>query len=269
MKTCHYDFESRLAGTQLYPAEGFLGIHVLVGLAWLLGQAVARRARGLALFVPFAAMALLFVEFVAAHAGFAWRYAADFMPLIAIACVQYVRALPASANRFLGARLAALLATLGVLAYARHVLPARETIETAGPRELATMERDFLASRWGTDAPMPSRLTCDAPPDGPYENGAGWAPDCTVDTFTNVYLALPEKADGRSTLRMEAPGMAAETLRVYVDGRIYQARREGDAYRAELDLRRDAMHSPVVMATVEWTREATPPAGALLSIEIV
>ncbi len=90
-----------------------------------------------------------------------------------------------------------------------------------------------------------------------------------MDTFTNVYLGLPDKADGRYAIRMEAPGMTAEKVRVYVDGRIYTARRDGAAYRAELDLRREALHSPVVMATVEWTSEVTPPLGTLISIEIV
>jgi hypothetical protein len=269
MKTCHFDFESRLVDRPLYAAEGYLGLHVLAGLAWMLRHHLARGARSLAALVPFAAMALLFVEYVLACAGFAWRYAADFMPLIAIACVQYVRSLPPAANGWLGWRLAAAFVALGALTYERHVVPARKTIELAGPRELASMESDFRRSRWGTDAPMPSRLTCDAPPEGPYLNGAGWAPDCTVDTFTNVYLGLPEKADGRYALRMEAPGMDADTLRVYVDGRIYTARKDAATYRADLDLDRDAMHSPEVMATVEWTREAAPPAGTLAWIEIM
>jgi predicted outer membrane lipoprotein len=269
MKTCHFDFESRLADHTLYPAEGYLGLHVLVGLGWMLWHHLARGRRSLASLVPFAAMALLFVDYVVACAGFAWRYAADFMPLVAIACVQYVRSLPPAANRWLGWPLAAAFVALGALAYERHVVPARATIETAGPRELASMESAFRRSRWGTDAPMPSRLTCDEPPEGPYLNGAGWAPDCTVDTFTNVYLGLPEKAYGRYALRMEAPGIAAETLRVYVDGRIYTARKDGITYGADLDLHRDAMHSPTVMATVEWTREATPPVGTLAWIEIM
>jgi len=269
MKTCHFDFESRLWDVDLYPGEGFLGLHVLLALAGLLGYRLLRARRGLlAALVPFGAMALLFLEYALACAGFAWRYVADFWPLVLIACVQGFRALPASANRLLGLRLALVVGLGAAGTYERHVRPARETLEILGDRELARTEEDYRRSRWGTDWPMPSRLVCSEPPDGPYQNGAGWRPDCGVDTFTNVYLGVPEKADGRYALRMEAPGMTAGTLRVYVDGRIYEARRDEDTYRAVLDLDRSALHSPAVVATVEWTRESEPPGGRLLSIGI-
>lgn len=219
--------------------------------------------------VPFAGMALLFVAYVRAWPGFAWRYAADFWPLLLIAVVQAFRSLPASANRWLGVPLALVLAGCGAGTFWRHVEPARESIETLDARGVANLEHDFQRSRWGTDWPLPSRLACDEPIDGPYQNGAGWGFGCSVDTFTNVYLGVPESPDSAYALRIETSGMQPETLRVFVDGRVYEAHRDGDAYSAPLELDRASLHSPVVVVTVEWTRESEPPAGQLLSIALV
>jgi hypothetical protein len=269
LQACHFDYERRPSDGRLYPHEAFLGIPVLLMLAWMLVAQMRRSRARLSALVPFGAMAVLFVSYVHGVSTFAWRYVEDFWPLIVLACVQYVRGLPPAANRFFGPRAAMALAVFGVVTCVRHVQPNLRSIGTLRPEQARAMSPEFITSRWAPDPPLPPRLECGAVSELPYENGSGWNPTCTVDTFTNVYLGVPVKDGSAYVLRFDAPGMAPPTLRVYANGRFYTARREGDTYSAEVDIRRDALATPTVMVTVEWTREFEPPTGRLLSIELV
>lgn len=266
---CHFDYERRASDGRLYPHEACLGLFVLAPLVWMFVGQVRRRSRRLASLVPFGAIALLFVAYVHAGSGFAWRYVGDFWPLILIAAVRYLRELPAGASRIFGPRLAALLAVCGVVTFVRHVWTTRSTVQMLGPNDTRELALAFAESRWWVDPPLAPRAECGRVPYEPYKNGAGWDSTCGVDTSTNVYLGVPAKFGSAYVLRFEAPGMTPPTLRVYVNGRIYAARKEeGDTYVAEIEIDRAAFVSQIVMVTVEWTRGLEPPTGKLLSIEL-
>jgi hypothetical protein len=270
---CHFDFEER-DGTQ----EPFFGpavLVLLVGLAWRL---VVRRERRVALLVPYAGLALLFAVFVHRGEGFAWRYVGDFWPFVVLACVQYVQTQPREALRPFDARLATILFVAGLVALARFLVPwewssggphGRGRADVVPTSDAAAMWEGFRASRWGRDGPEPSKLSCGDWMGIPFDNGLGWRQGCRVAAFTNVYLAVPPKSGDRYTVRFATEGIEAEGARIYVNGTVVPARRTGSAYEAEVTLHREAMASPIVVATVQWTRTGEPPPGKLLSVELI
>jgi hypothetical protein len=97
-----------------------------------------------------------------------------------------------------------------------------------------------------------------------FDNGMGWDSACTVNTFTNVYLGVPPKEDDRYTVRFEVEGAADSTLQVYVNGRVYEATRDGSVYAVEVRIRYGALTSPTVVP-----RGLEVPPIKLRSIELV
>jgi hypothetical protein len=272
MRTCHFDFEERDS-----TREPYFGPAVLVLLCGMIYGLVRRRERRLSLWVPYIAFALLFAAFVRRGEGFAWRYVADFWPLIVLAAVDYVRTLPPTALR-VDPRMAKIMFWVGFVALARFLVPwewssggpnGRGRADVLSPGESASMWEEFRASRWGVDGPLPSRLSCGDHPKVPYNNGLGWRDECRVATFTNVYLGVPPKEDTRYALHVHTEGMTAPSVKVYVNGAIYTAERRGDEYVADVVIRYQALTSPNVVATVLWTRDPDPPPARLLSIELV
>jgi hypothetical protein len=248
--------------------EPFFGVSVLVFLVWALGHHLVRRERRPAFYVPFAALAVIFASYVRAP-GFAWRYCGDFWPLLALVGAHYVHALPRAANRFLGLRLALVLLVCTVGGFRRYVTPSLPTIEmldASGERALAS---DFLRARYDTGLSSPARVECGRVPRWPYQNGLGWNADCSVDTFTNFFVGVSATADGAHEVRFETEGMSAPALRLYLNGRIYEAARDGERYVAHVRLDPAALHTPTVMGTIEWASEASAEPGRLIAIEIV
>jgi len=100
------------------------------------------------------------------------------------------------------------------------------------------MDRQFRAARWETEGPLPTKLSCDHRPDPevPYHNGLGWKPGCAVGQYTEVYLGVPAKSEDHYTVRFTTEGFSDPTLQVYVNGRVVQAHRVGDAYEAETSI---------------------------------
>jgi hypothetical protein len=193
-----------------------------------------------------------------------------------LAAVGYVRTLPPERLR-VDARMAKIMFWVGFVALARFLVPwewssgggeGRGRADVLQPAESAAMWDTFQASRWGVDAPVPSRLSCGDRLRAPINNGLGWKEECRVATFTNVYLGVPRKDGDRYALRLRTDGMTAPSVKVYVNGTIYTAERCGDEYVADVVIRYEALTSPVVVATVLWTRDAEPPPARLLSIEL-
>jgi hypothetical protein len=194
---------------------------------------------------------------------------ADFWPLIALATVQAVGALRRQAGRFLVPPAALAILVCAVFTFLRHVPSPVGGLEIVHIADAGSMWNDFARSRWSTDPPLPSRISCGDRLEGPYENGLGWTPLCDVGQMTNVYLGVPEGSGDERELRFDAPGATASMLRVYVNGRIYEARRVGELYSARVHIHRQDLFSPVVMVTNEWTRDLVQPwSVALRSVEL-
>jgi hypothetical protein len=238
-------------------------------LGWTLLHQLKRRERRLALYVPHLMFAALFLTYVRLMGGFCWRYAWDFWPLIVLACVQYVRSLPRDiTNRLLGFPLALVFVGASAAVYLHDIEPRIPMIETLDKFAQKGMWDDFTNSRWSQDKPYSNKLKCESHPDFPYHNGQGWKGGCTVDTFTNVYIGVPEKGDDHYQLEFATEGFLPPTLRVYVNGRIYTARRTPTGFVADVSIHYERLSSPVVLATVEWTRDLDPIPVKLLSIEL-
>jgi hypothetical protein len=268
MKHCHFGLEERdKAG------DPFFGPGILVLLVGMLYGLIRRRERRLFLYVPHAAIVALFGTFVARGDGFAWRYVGDFWPLILLASVQYVLTLPAAAVMPYDLRLTKIMFWTGFAAMARFWVPWEwdYRADVLHPQEVDALEGQFEAARWQTEGPLPTRLSCDKlpDPDVPYHNGLGWKPGCSVGTYTNVYLGVLPRAQDHYTLRFETQGVTDATLKVYVNGGVYTARRSGDTYEADVTIHYAALTSPSVMITLLWTRDNEPPPVKLLSIELV
>jgi hypothetical protein len=266
LRTCQFGNLDERDGTQ----EPYFGPAVLVMLVAFVVGLARRRERRLALWVPYAAMAMLFAAYVRQGWGFNWRYEGDFWPLIILAAVQYVHTLPPERVRPLTGRTVAIFLVGGAILLGRFLVPWEWDVraDIVPTREAARMEADFLASHAGVDAPLPSKLSCGDRMDGPYKNGVGWRDGCRVATFTNVYLGVPRKDGDHYVLRMRTEGMPMQAAQVYVNGKIYTAEKRGDAYEADVVIRYERLSSPIVIATVLWTRDAEPPPAKLLSIEL-
>jgi hypothetical protein len=269
MRRCHLTFERRPADGWLYPNEGFLG-PVVFALLVLIALHALREHGGkrISRLVPIGALAVLIVGY-ARGTTVAWRYAGDFWPLIVLACVQTVRTGWAGAERLFAPPLSIAVLALAILTFARHVPSTLGGLEIVHTRDAAGMWEEFARTRWATDAPMATRLECgDRLPDL-YESGYGWTPFCEVGEVTNVYLGVPDGVGDERVLRFDAPGATAPTLRVSVNGRIYSALRAGETYAARVRIRRQELFTPVVMVTIEWTRQGeTPWSVGLRSIEL-
>ena len=273
LRRCHFDFEERDATHEPFFTPAVLVL--MVGMAY---RMLARRERRLELVVPYLALVLLFVAFVRRGEGFAWRYTGDFWPLVVLACVQYVGSQPREALRRIDTRLAAILTLAGFVALARYLEPwdwstggayGRGRAETYATRDAGAMWDAFRASRWGHDEPLPTHIACGDRLGAPYHNGEGWREGCRVDSFTNVYLGVAPKDGDRYTVRFVTDGIDVDGARVYVNGTVVTASRRGAAYEADVVLHRQDMGSPIVVATVLWSRIGEAPSGRLLSVELV
>jgi hypothetical protein len=270
MKDCHFDYEPHNGDIQfMTETEPFLGMAVLLFLAWTFAHHVARRDLRLTTHLPHVGIALVFMAYVYAGAGFAWRYVADFWPLFVLVGVQYVRRLPRSADGVLGWPLAPVLLLGAIACYRHNTEPWKPFVKTLDESEVPRMWDDFSNWRWATDKPMPSTIKCGQAPDWPWRNGRGWGAGCVVDTYSDVFVGVPPKEDDHYVFRFKTEGMTAPSVRVYVNGRIYRAYRTGvGTYEAEVKLRYRSMHSPIVLTTIEWTTSKDPPPGKLLEVEI-
>jgi hypothetical protein len=273
LRACHFDMEER-DGTR----EPYFGPAVLVLVAGMIWGLWKRRERRLALLVPYAAMGLLFAAFVRRGEGFAWRYVADFWPLVVLACVQYVHTQPREVLAPFDRRLARIMFWVGFVALVRYLVPwewssggpnGRGRADVVDASDAGAMEAAFRASRWGHDDPLPTRVACGDRLGAPYNNGLGWRQGCGVASFTNVYLGVAPKDGDRYTVRFATDGIDVDGARVYVDGSVVPARRSGNVYEADIVIHRAALGSPIVVATIQWTRNGEPPAGRLLSVELV
>jgi hypothetical protein len=264
---CHFDLEVRPPEWAAYAKDAFLGPVVFVVLAAILVSLVARRERRLAAYAPVGFVAALVLVYTKVGAGFAWRYVGDFWPVIVLACVEYVRLLPASAGRWLDGRLAVVFVCAAALTYLREV-PPQPPAEMLKPSEVARMFSEFEGTRFRMDPTLPSRLACAEPVDWPLHNMIGWSVGggggpsrCGVDTFTNVYLGVPTGGDRHRQIRFEVDHADAAPRRVYVNGRVYRTHTEGDAYVVDADVDVTRLVSPVVQVTIEWVpvTEPAPP----------
>ncbi len=272
---CGFAYELQDSAVSAFGQEPFFGLGVLAVLVGILAHLLARRERRLAAYVPLLALGLMFLLIVLNGMGFVWRYAFDFWPLVVIVVVLHARELPAQTRgRLFGWPAALLFAGLAAIGFCERVYPVSGSIKQldADGDAAREMPGNFERARYGVDPTYPSSLRCHEIAGQPYGGGRGWEPDCGVGVFTNVFLGVPDaprNADGHYELRMTTEGMTAASVLVYVNGRYYQARAEGGVYRAEVDVDRGQLVSPVVLTTVLWTRaRGEAPAGRLLAMEL-
>ena len=267
---CHFVFEDRPPPTGYnYTDEPYFGVGVLVALGWMIFHMLRRRESRLSMYVPAGIFVVLYAAYVWAGASFVWRYAGDFWPVIFLAGVQYVRFLPRSSTPLFGWPLAMAFVACSWGMYIRLIQPWTTTLETLDETAAATMWNDFTNSRYVQDKPLASHFKCGERADWLYHNDQGWLTGCKVDTFTNLFLGVPDKGDDHYVLRFETEGFTPPTLRVYLNGRIYVARRTPDGYTADVSIHFARLTSPIVLTTIEWTRELDPPPYKLLSVELI
>lgn len=266
LSQCHFNPEVRPPANS---SEPFFGLSYLVFvLGTLAHHLLVRRERRLAVYVPYATYFVMFYAF-AKGPGFAWRYAGDFWPCMAMMGVNYVRYLPASMEARFSIRVAAIMGLLCAVSMCKDIETATRTIDTLDDASAKRLSSDFERSFAFTDPPLASQLTCGHVPRWPHHNGHGWDSNCRVDTFTNFFLGVPEKDRPFYQVRFEAEGVNEPTLRLYLNGRIYTARREGDRYVARVNVDYGQLHTPTVMGTIEWTQDLDPKPYKLMSVEII
>jgi len=271
MRDCHFDWEPHNGDIQfMTETEPFLGMTALIFLVWTFAHHVARRDSRPATYLPHVGIVLIFAAYVYAGAGFAWRYIADFWPMFVLVAVQYVRRLPAGrGTALLGWPMAAAMFVGAVGCYHHAVEPWKSIVKTLDKTDVAKMWDDFSNFRWGTDRTMPTTIKCGQVPDWPWRNGRGWGSGCQIDTYSDVFVGVPQKDDDHYVFRFKTEGITSPSLRVYVNGRVYTALRVGaDTFAADIKLRYRWLNSPIVLTTIEWTRAFDPPPGKLLEVQI-
>jgi hypothetical protein len=272
MQTCGLKFEGPSgsdAGTGPY-----LGAGVEIFLVWTLLHYVARRERRLGLYLPHAAFAFVFVTYVNAGAGMAWRYIGDFWPLVSLIGVQYVRTLPVATSSLVGWPLAAVLLAGAYTSYKRDIEPAKKQFDAFDATAVPHMWKDFESTRTGQDKTLPSTLPCGLVPEWPRfnvfwrSNVIAWNHDCTVATVTELFLGVPPKSDDSYTFRMKTEGMAHPSVLVWVNGRLYTARKGGDTYQADVHIHYASLSSPTVFVSIEWQHDLLPVPGRLDEVSL-
>ncbi|HEX8795295.1 MAG TPA: hypothetical protein VF765_30310 [Polyangiaceae bacterium] len=270
MRRCHFDFEPHNGDIEyMSSTEPFFGLAVLLFLCWTVVHPLLRGERRVSTYVPQLAFTLLFLAYVRRGQGFAWRYIGDFWPLVILAGVQYVRRLPAGANAVFGWPAAFVLAAGAVGAFRHDVEPWKSIVKSIDPPEIPHMWDDFTNARYGTDGPMPSTIKCGQVPSWPWRNGRGWGSGCYVDTFSDVFVGVPRKDADDYVLQFKTEGIRADTVRVYVNGRIYKAHRVGDTFSTPVSLHYASFHSPIALTTIEWVRGFDPQGGKLLEVRLL
>jgi hypothetical protein len=270
MKDCHFDFEPHNGDEQFMSTqEPYIGVAALLFMAWTFAHHVGRRDLRIATYMPYVGCVLVFGAYVDGVAGFAWRYIADFWPFFVAAGVQYVRRLPPSGTAIFGWPLAAVMLLGAVVCYRHDVTPWKPIVKTLEASEIPRMWDNFSNARWGDDKPMPTEVKCGQVPSWPWRNGRGWGTGCNVDTYSDVFVGVPRKDDDNYVFQFKTDFPTADSLTVYVNGRNYKAHRSGDTYSVPVRLHYAAMHSPIVLTTIEWTRGKDPPPTKLLEVQIL
>jgi hypothetical protein len=269
MRDCHFDFEPRNVDQRFWSStDPFIGVPVFIFLAWTCAHHLARRDWRPATYLPHVGIVLVFAGYVYAGTGFAWRYIADFWPLFVLVGVQYVRRLPRTGTAILAWPLAATMFTGAVVCYRHDVVPWKSLVATLGDSDIPKMWDDFSNYRWGTDGPLPSKVTCGEVPSWPWKNGRGWVANCQVDAYTDLFVGVPPKDDDRYVFQFKTDGIGSDTLPVYVNGRRYTARRAGSIYTVPVRIDYKSLHSPIVLTTIEWSHSLDLPTGKLLEVQI-
>jgi hypothetical protein len=264
LTTCHFVFETHVPGN-----GSFFPPAVFVLLSGSLLFCVVRRETRLAYYLPHLTFVALFLAFANGGFGFSYRYAGDFWPLFALILAQTSGALRLDRRRWptLGLAMAALF--YSVVCMRRDVLPTLNSLEVMDAARMAATDEEYQRIAAADQPMLPTRVKCGVPvPPWPRANGKGWGSQCEVDTFTNVFLGVRKRADTTYHLRFKTDYAFSDSLRVYVNGKIYTAHREADGYETEFPLRYERMYSPAIMVTVEWTRGTTPPTLKFLEMEV-
>lgn len=268
MHTCGLRFEGR-SGSDA-GNDPYLGVGVEIFLVWTFLHYVSRRERRLAVYVPFAAIAFVFVSYVNAGAGMAWRYVGDFWPLVFLIGVQYARTLPFTATSTLGLPLAAALLASAYTTYKREIAPAEKQFDAFDASAASHMWQDFEKTRTGQDKVMPTTLRCGALPDWPHFNAwwrsnvIAWNPDCTVATVTEFFIGVPPKKKNDSyVFSLKTEGMSRPSILVWVNGHRYAARRIGDTYQTDVGIHYPSLSTPTIFVSIEWQHDLFPVPGKL------
>src|SRR5262249_12283258 len=204
---------------------------------------------------PHAAFAVLFCLFVRGGFGFTTRYTYDFLPMIALVGVQLALALQLGERRLARDFLAVGLVFGAVMRFHPDTIPNQHPY-TMPWAKLEERDAEWIKMNGDPEPQLPSRIDCGGPvvAGWPLENGLGLMSTCEIGPFTNLYLGVPQK-EGDYQLRFKVDRPMAPVLRVYFNGRTYEAHLEGSEYVVPVKLDFHRLYTPIVALTVEWTRE--------------
>jgi hypothetical protein len=261
---CHFIFETRMPGTEPFFPPTVLAI-------WggsLLYHALHRRA--LAYFLPQAMFAALFLAFAKSAVGFTYRYAGDFWPLVVLVLVQLAPAARLDERPRLGLSLALLFTFYSAVTYIQDIEPALGSIAAVDGAQVAAIDEEHWRIPSEAEPTLPTRVACGEPlPSWPRANGKGWGRGCEVDTVTNLFLGVRKRTDSVYHLRFKVDHPISRSLRVYVNGKYYDAHLNEDGeYVTEVVIKFARLHSPGVMVTVEWTPQFMPLPLKLLEMQL-
>jgi hypothetical protein len=260
---CGFMFEARLPGEDTF-LPPVLVLLFAVSLVWC----AMRRESRLAYYLPHATIVAMFFAYAHAGAGLAWRYAGDFWPLFVLLGLQELRRLRVE-KRELVVGLAMACAFFAAFQVLDVVLPALHTLEVTDQAGMIALESQHAAEQAAPQPPLAPRIACGDPlPAWPRSNGVGWVGNCTVGVASSVYLGVKPNTGSRYKLRFEVDHPIDPAVNVFVNGRNYVAVLHGADYEADVTVDPRRLRSPVVIASVEWTRTSVPPPLRLRWIEL-
>ncbi len=217
---------------------------------------------------PLVGLAVMFGSYVyASGAGFAYRYAGDFLPFyILMGAVLLIRA---------NARLSPqLILVLAALSFAYPATAAVTVIAPQLPTVLKTATPTGGPGLWGTgpmtywqkfDAPpLPATRTCSGNALGFPHDKFGWNSNCGVTGFVNVFMSVPA-ADKSSdhTLVFDLHGAMPD--RIYIDGDYYHPGRGSVIHFSTVP---HYMITPNILVSFMWTDPAAAHATKLYKVSI-
>lgn len=261
---CHFLVEERGA-----IAVPFLGPVILFALIGLFLYSVRYGRRRPEVFLPYGGILVLFLAYVQGGTAMTYRYAGDFWPLILLVFAQFLLF-----NEF--AKRAWIVPVSLLLAYPclwkinNVVIPQLRSLVT-------TQEPDLLcAASLGKEATrlnslrLPSRIGCKDRVEPLAHNKQGWIEDsCRTEEVTNLFLGIPQKAESSYRLRLSVERPLASQYRVYINGKYYTAKWDGEVYAANFSLPLSRMASPNIVVTIQWSKSYGITDSKLLAVDVI
>jgi len=249
-----------------YSSTPFVSLWTATILAIILISRIRKNIR-FHLIAPFFVLLAFFFAFSYAGA-FTHRYIGDFVPAVVLIGVQLLIAPPGNITPGKLVVVAILSSIMAFYYFNKNINSARDTLVWRSQKfdpvsdfmdlDHGTNGKRFLSTWNEMDRSVwPTVRECRSVIKNMLEEGGdrlGWEDDCTIKGVTQIYMSIPNTQIREHTLKFDTNEVLKETVAVYVNGRIVEARWYGNQYQALFKINPESMKSPNVAVAILWSK---------------